>query len=94
MLLLFFCQSNQTFDLQRVGMRKEVKELKWREARLLSDYSELEEENCSLQKQVVKEFFHYVKFLLYCFIYTITHVYNTSGVGYQSIAKFLLIGRM
>ena len=45
-------KSTQTLEQQRSTMRKEVKELRWREARLLSDYSELEEENCSLQKQV------------------------------------------
>ena len=33
-------------------MKSELKELKFRETRLLSDYSELEEENIGLQKQV------------------------------------------
>lgn len=33
-------------------MREEVREYKFREARLLQDYTELEEENISLQKLV------------------------------------------
>ena len=45
-------QNTQTMEQQRLFLRKEVKDLKWREGRLLSEYSELEEENCSLQKQV------------------------------------------
>ncbi|GLH13770.1 Uncharacterized protein GBIM_18271 [Gryllus bimaculatus] len=39
-------------ELERKKMRGELKELKFRETRLITDYSELEEENISLQKQV------------------------------------------
>lgn len=39
-------------ELQRNQLRDDIKEYKFREARLLQDYSELEEENISLQKQV------------------------------------------
>ncbi len=39
-------------ELQRSRMREEIKEYKFREARLLQDYTELEEENISLQKLV------------------------------------------
>lgn len=39
-------------SLERRNMRSELKDLKYREARLLQDYSELEEENITLQKQV------------------------------------------
>lgn len=39
-------------ELQRGRLRDDIKEYKFREARLLQDYSELEEENISLQKQV------------------------------------------
>ena len=35
-------------------MKKEIKELKFRETRNLQDYSELEEENISLQKAVLQ----------------------------------------
>ena len=35
-------------------MKKELKELKFRETRNLQDYSELEEENISLQKAVLQ----------------------------------------
>ena len=35
-------------------MKKEIKELKFRETRNLQDYSELEEENISLQKSVLQ----------------------------------------
>lgn len=37
---------------ERKTLKSELKELKYRETRLLSDYSELEEENISLQKQI------------------------------------------
>ncbi|CAL8367651.1 unnamed protein product [Lota lota] len=45
-------ESNQVVELQRSRLRDDVKEYKFREARLLQDYTELEEENISLQKQV------------------------------------------
>ncbi|OBS57866.1 hypothetical protein A6R68_10999 [Neotoma lepida] len=43
---------NQNVEIQRGRLRDDIKEYKFREARLLQDYSELEEENISLQKQV------------------------------------------
>ena len=39
-------------ELQRSRLRDDIKEYKFREARLLQDYSELEEENITLQKHV------------------------------------------
>lgn len=39
-------------DNQKRQLKEDLKELKNREQRLLNDYSELEEENISLQKQV------------------------------------------
>ncbi|XP_043228709.1 protein bicaudal D-like [Amphibalanus amphitrite] len=39
-------------SLERRNLRSELKDLKYRETRLLQDYSELEEENITLQKQV------------------------------------------
>lgn len=39
-------------EAERMRLKAEVKELKFRETRMLTDYSELEEENISLQKQV------------------------------------------
>ncbi|XP_059899311.1 protein bicaudal D homolog 2-like isoform X2 [Gadus macrocephalus] len=45
-------ESYQGDELERVRLRDDVKEYKFREARLLQDYTELEEENISLQKQV------------------------------------------
>uniref|UniRef100_A0A3P9AC75 BICD cargo adaptor 2 n=1 Tax=Esox lucius TaxID=8010 RepID=A0A3P9AC75_ESOLU len=45
-------ESHQVMELQRTGLRDDIKEYKFRETRLLQDYSELEEENISLQKQV------------------------------------------
>ncbi|XP_037127658.1 protein bicaudal D homolog 2-like [Syngnathus acus] len=45
-------ESSQMLELQRNQLRDDIKEYKFREARLLQDYSELEEENISLQKQV------------------------------------------
>ncbi|XP_050077021.1 protein bicaudal D [Anopheles maculipalpis] len=39
-------------DAERARLKAELKDMKYREARMLADYSELEEENISLQKQV------------------------------------------
>lgn len=50
--LLSLLQSNETLELQRSRMREEIKEYKFRETRLLQDYTELEEENITLQKLV------------------------------------------
>ncbi|XP_030636566.1 protein bicaudal D homolog 1 [Chanos chanos] len=52
MLLQDERESNEMLELQRSRMREEIREYKFREARLLQDYTELEEENISLQKQV------------------------------------------
>uniref|UniRef100_A0A674NKX5 Bicaudal D homolog 2 (Drosophila) n=1 Tax=Takifugu rubripes TaxID=31033 RepID=A0A674NKX5_TAKRU len=45
-------QNSELAELQRGQLRVDIREYKVREARLLQDYSELEEENISLQKQV------------------------------------------
>ncbi|XP_030639695.1 protein bicaudal D homolog 2 isoform X2 [Chanos chanos] len=45
-------ESSQMAELQRSRLRDDIKEYKFREARLLQDYSELEEENIALQKHV------------------------------------------
>lgn len=39
-------------EAERLRLKAELKELKFRETRMLTEYSELEEENISLQKQV------------------------------------------
>nr|CAD7442982.1 unnamed protein product [Timema bartmani] len=39
-------------ELERKNLRLELREIKFRETRLITDYSELEEENITLQKQV------------------------------------------
>uniref|UniRef100_A0A670K1P6 BICD cargo adaptor 1 n=1 Tax=Podarcis muralis TaxID=64176 RepID=A0A670K1P6_PODMU len=44
--------SNEMAELQRIRMKDEIREYKFREARLLQDYTELEEENITLQKLV------------------------------------------
>lgn len=46
-------QNSQMVELQRNHLRDDIKEYKLLEARLLQDYTELEEENISLQKQVL-----------------------------------------
>ncbi|XP_051546697.1 protein bicaudal D homolog 1-like isoform X2 [Myxocyprinus asiaticus] len=51
-ILQEFRESNEMLELQRNRMREEIREYKFREARLLQDYTELEEENISLQKLV------------------------------------------
>ncbi|NWZ96463.1 BICD2 protein, partial [Nesospiza acunhae] len=43
---------NENVEIQRARLRDDIKEYKFREARLLQDYTELEEENICLQKQV------------------------------------------
>ncbi|XP_056247262.1 protein bicaudal D homolog 2-like [Seriola aureovittata] len=45
-------ENTELAELQRSQLRDDIREYKVREARLLQDYSELEEENISLQKQV------------------------------------------
>lgn len=45
-------QSKEMLELQRCRMREEIREYKEQESRLLQDYTELEEENISLQKLV------------------------------------------
>lgn len=39
-------------DHEKMKLKAELKDLKFRETRMLADYSELEEENITLQKQV------------------------------------------
>lgn len=39
-------------EIEMKSLRAELREIKFRETRLFADYSELEEENISLQKQV------------------------------------------
>lgn len=51
MFILLF-QNNEMVELQRIRMKDEIREYKFREARLLQDYTELEEENITLQKLV------------------------------------------
>uniref|UniRef100_A0A8C6Q4I0 BICD cargo adaptor 2 n=1 Tax=Nothobranchius furzeri TaxID=105023 RepID=A0A8C6Q4I0_NOTFU len=46
-------ENSQMVELQRNQLRDDIKEYKFRESRLLQDYTELEEENISLQKQVL-----------------------------------------
>jgi len=43
----------ETLELSARQARKEMKEMKFRESRNLADYSELEEENVTLQKQLL-----------------------------------------
>ncbi|KAM3926555.1 protein bicaudal D homolog 1 isoform 7-T7 [Leptodactylus fuscus] len=45
-------ETNEILELQRIRMKEEIREYKFREARLLQDYTELEEENITLQKLV------------------------------------------
>ncbi|OXB80425.1 UNVERIFIED_CONTAM: hypothetical protein H355_004258, partial [Colinus virginianus] len=49
---IFSWQNNEMVELQRIRMKDEIREYKFREARLLQDYTELEEENITLQKLV------------------------------------------
>ncbi|XP_076848495.1 protein bicaudal D homolog 1 isoform X2 [Brachyhypopomus gauderio] len=51
-LLLELKESNELLELQRSRLKEEAREYKFRETRLLQDYTELEEENITLQKLV------------------------------------------
>ncbi|XP_066526309.1 protein bicaudal D homolog 2 isoform X2 [Hoplias malabaricus] len=51
-LTLEMRESTELVELQRARLRDDIREFKIRESRLLQDYTELEEENISLQKQV------------------------------------------
>ena len=46
-------QQNSVLEVELKAAKGEVKEYRFRETRLLTDYSELEEENVALQKQVI-----------------------------------------
>ncbi|KAG7454581.1 hypothetical protein MATL_G00261200 [Megalops atlanticus] len=48
----FWGGSKEVLELQKNRLKEEVQECKFREARLLQDYTELEEENITLQKMV------------------------------------------
>lgn len=45
-------RDKQDADSEKMKLKSELKDLKFRETRMLADYSELEEENITLQKQV------------------------------------------
>lgn len=45
-------RDKQDADTEKMKLKSELKDLKFRETRMLADYSELEEENITLQKQV------------------------------------------
>lgn len=45
-------RDKQDADTEKLKLKNELKDLKYRETRMLADYSELEEENITLQKQV------------------------------------------
>ena len=49
-----FAERLEEAENERVSLRKDIREFKQRESRILSDYSELEEENINLQKQVLQ----------------------------------------
>ncbi|KAF4093545.1 hypothetical protein AMELA_G00003100 [Ameiurus melas] len=51
-LTLEIRENAELLELQRTRLRDDIREYKVRESRLLQDYSELEEENIGLQKQV------------------------------------------
>ncbi|XP_029005440.1 protein bicaudal D homolog 2 [Betta splendens] len=51
-IVLEMRENSELVELQRIQLRDDIREYKVREARLLQDCSELEEENISLQKQV------------------------------------------
>ncbi|XP_061678239.1 protein bicaudal D homolog 1 isoform X1 [Syngnathoides biaculeatus] len=51
-VMLELRESNEMLELQKSRMREEIKEYKFRETRLLQDYTELEEENITLQTLV------------------------------------------
>ena len=46
-------KSTEVLEHELKTLKGEMKEYRFRETRLLTDYSELEEENVALQKQVI-----------------------------------------
>lgn len=50
---LSFAERLQEAEAEKSLLRKDIRESKQRESRILTDYSELEEENISLQKQLL-----------------------------------------
>lgn len=48
-----FAERLEEAENERISLRKDIREFKQRESRILGDYSELEEENINLQKQIL-----------------------------------------
>ena len=70
-------ETKDVTHLEIKEMRSDLKEYKVRETRMLSDYSELEEENIMLQKQISNLRTSQVTY----FVYMIRHnMYRISGV--------------
>lgn len=74
-------QSNEMLELQRSRMREEIREYKFRESRLLQDYTELEEENISLQKLVSTLKQNQVQ---------VVHTHTHSGAAIENESDFTL----
>lgn len=51
---LSFVDRLEQAENEKVSLRKDIREFKQRESRILNDYSDLEEENICLQKQVLQ----------------------------------------
>ncbi|XP_059833977.1 protein bicaudal D homolog 1-like isoform X2 [Hypanus sabinus] len=84
-------ENNEMLELQRVRMKDEIREYKFRETRLLQDYTELEEENITLQKLVStlkqnqKELLNIWSDTIMQVICTITIVPSNNMVEYEGL---------
>ncbi len=81
-------RDKQDADTEKLKLKSELKDLKFRETRMLADYSELEEENITLQKQVSNLRCSQVSFFLNSFD-------SWSGViGFDDKILFSIPGRI
>lgn len=51
---LSFAERLEEAENEKISLRRDIREFKQRESRILNDYSELEEENIHLQKQLLQ----------------------------------------
>ena len=80
-------QQNSLLEVDLKAARNEVKEYRFRETRLLTDYSELEEENVALQKQV----FLKVELIQFGYRYQHTGTYNLPVKHFSCKLRFAFI---
>ena len=74
--------SMDTFEKERKELKENLREIKFREKRLLRDYSELEEENIAMQKQVSQSFL-----VMYCLRFFLLLLLSRRDASFEQTMK-------